>query len=399
MIEAFILLRLVSDYLWEYKELSVLSVALIVAAAAIYFVLKNKRSRLAAPDVLFIAFLLLVTASEIINTNNNSSVDYAKITAFFFIYIAGRLGPMRLSVPVHLGVVGFGGLAAFATAAIMGIGYQNWGSVATFSGGYFFKTDMAISALILLTLVTATLNSRIVIFMAVLFTLYIVFKTNARIALPLTLAIPVLSELIRRGYIQKANTKAILYIVVAACLGMAAFILIDFSALGLLAFDFSDPFSAANTQGRTVIWSAVIDAFIQADHVGKIIGSGLAADVSATAAFSESAALEGTRAHNSFLYLLLCTGIAGSVLFTLLLASIVRRLPLLLRTRDKQSLIISNLFSSLMLTFLWTSLTTEVIIRPQLMVLLFYFSGILVQRNLYLKKLSATNCVKSTSGA
>lgn len=356
------------------------------AAAAIYSSLAKKHVKFVGSDFLFLAFLLMSAISEVLNLGSNSPTEYAKIMAFFLVYVAGRLGPIRLFVPVRLGLVSFCSLATFAAAAFFGIGYQSWGDVATFSGGYFFKTDMAIAALIFLALVTSTLSSRLVIFTATLLALYIVFKTNARIALPLTLAIPIFSELVRRSYVQRLNTKAIAAMFLAASTGMILFFLIDFNTLGLLAFDFSEPFSAANTQGRTVIWSAVLDAYMKADYLRKIIGSGLGADIVATATFSESASLEGTRAHNSYLYLLLSTGIAGSALFFFLLISIIRRVSVLLRTGDKHSLIIANLFSALMLTFFWISLTTEVIIRPQLMALLLYVSGVLVQRNLHLKK-------------
>lgn len=399
MIEALVILRIASDYFWEYKAFSVASAVLAFAAAIIYFSQSRKSARIVSPDILLIAFLLLIATSEAFNQTNSSPADFAKFAAYLLLYIAGRIGPIQLWIPARLGIASLAGLFAFATAAFMGVGYQYWGSVATFSGGYFFKTDMALSALILLALVASTLTSRFLLLTATLFALYIVFKTNARIALPLTLAIPVFAVLVRGGHIQKLNTKTIAYIGLAAGAGMGLFLMIDFRAMGLLAFDFSDPFSAANTQGRTVIWSAVLEAYMQTDPLRKLIGSGLGADSAATAFFSESTHLEGTRAHNSYLYLLLCTGIAGSTFFLVFLFSIIRRLPMLLQSADMQSLIIANLFASLMLTFLWTSLTTEIIIRPQLMVLVFYFSGILVQRNLYLKKLARAYCVENSSGA
>lgn len=399
MIESLVFLRLLSDYFWEHKSIGVICTVLAFSAAAIYFSQSRKSARIVAPDILFLAFLLLVAATDTLNLTTSSAVDFAKFTAFFLLYIAGRVGPIQLWSPILLGIASVVGLFAFATAAFMGIGYQYWGSVATFSGGYFFKTDMAIAALIFLALAASTLTSRVLLLTATLFALYIVFKTNARIALPLTLAIPAFTVLARAGFIKKINIKAIAYISLVAIAGMGLFLMIDFSALGLLTFDFSDPFSAANTQGRTVIWSAVLEAYMQADPLRKLIGSGLGSDSVATATFSESTHLEGTRAHNSFLYLLICTGIAGTTLFILLLLLLFRRVPVLLQSGDRQSLMIANLFSTFMLIFLWTSLTTEIIIRPQLMVLVFYFSGMMLQRNLHLKKLARGHCVQNPAGA
>lgn len=323
--------------------------------------------------------------------------ELIKFIAYFFIYLAGRIGPTNFYKPTGLGFICLTALAAFSTAAFADIGYQYWGSVATFSGGYFFKTDMAISALILLSIVSSTLTSRLAAVVAAALATYIVVKTNARIALPLAIAIPAVAILVRAGHIQKLNTKAIGYFCLIAGIGMSLFLLIDFSALGLLAFDFSDPMSAANTQGRVVIWAALLELYSQADPLRKLIGLGLGADAAATSMYSESLQLEGVRAHNSYLYLLICTGVLGSALFTGLLISISRRVPILLLHGDRQSMIAGILFATLILIFLWTSLTTEIIIRAQLMALVFYLAGIVVQRNLTLKKMALLRRVESST--
>src|SRR5690606_22370415 len=103
--------------------------------------------------------------------------------------------------------------------------------------------------------------------------------------------------------------------------GMALFTFVDFRSMGMLGFDFSDPFSAANTQGRSVIWSALLEAYGKASLFEQAFGMGLTADAKATAIFSESPFLEGTRAHNSYLYLLVCTGLIGSLIFYYLIYS------------------------------------------------------------------------------
>lgn len=397
MIELLIITRLVSDYLWEYKEISAASATLFLITNLLYFLHKNNTFKLLSTDLLFLAFLSLLTFTEIANSTTSSPVELVKFIAYFFIYLAGRIGPTNFQKAAHLGSICLTALIAFSVAAFAGIGYQYWGSVATFSGGYFFKTDMAISALILLAIVSSTLTSRLAAVIAAFFATYIVFKTNARIALPLTIAIPAFAILVRAGYIQRLNARALGYFCLIAGIGMSLFLLIDFRALGLLAFDFSDPFSAANTQGRSVIWAALLEAYSQADPLRKLIGLGLGADAVATSMYSASAQLEGVRAHNSYLYLLICTGVFGSVLFASLLISIFRRAPILILHGDRQSMIAVILFATLMLIFLWTSLTTEIIIRAQLMALVFYSSGIVVQRNLTLKKMAILRRAESST--
>lgn len=397
MIDLLVFSRLLSDYLWEYKAIGSAGVLIFLAANFIYFLYKKNTFKLVGTDLVFLAFLSLLISTEITNSTTGSPVELLKFIAYFFIYLAGRIGPTTFTKPTHLGAICLLGLIAFSAAAFAGIGYQYWGSIATFSGGYFFKTDMAISALILLAIVSSTLTSHLAAVIAAFFATYIVFKTNARIALPLTIAIPAFAILVRAGYIQRLNTRALGYFCLIAGIGMSLFLLIDFRALGLLAFDFSDPFSAANTQGRSVIWAALLEAYSQADPLRKLIGLGLGADAAATSMYSASAQLEGVRAHNSYLYLLICTGVFGSVLFASLLISIFRRAPILILHGDRQSMIAVILFATLMLVFLWTSLTTEIIIRAQLMALVFYSSGIVVQRNLTLKKMAILRRAESST--
>lgn len=397
MIETLITIRLISDYLWESKATGAASAVIFIATALVFFTYKNNKFRPVGTDLLFASFLLVALTAEITNPTNSSMVELMKFIAYFFIYLAGRIGPTNFHKPNGLGFICLTALAAFSAAAFADIGYQYWGSVATFSGGYFFKTDMAISALILLAIVSSTLTSRLAAVIAAFFATYIVFKTNARIALPLTIAIPAFAILVRAGYIQRLNAKALGYFCLIAGIGISLFMLIDFRALGLLAFDFSDPFSAANTQGRTVIWAALLEAYLQADPLRKLIGLGLGADAAATSMYSASAQLEGVRAHNSYLYLLICTGILGSALFASLLISIFRRVPALILHGDRQSMIAGILFATLILIFLWTSLTTEIIIRAQLMALVFYLAGIVVQRNLTLKKMAILRRVESST--
>ncbi len=169
------------------------------------------------------------------------------------------------------------------------------------------------------------------------------------------------------------------------------FALIDFRSLGMLGFDFSDPFSAANTQGRSVIWSALLHAYSNAPFMSQLFGSGLSADAEATRIFSESAQLEGVRAHNSYLYLLLCMGIMGSLAFYWLIYSTLKKASFLLMQDDESHRVIPTISCALIILFFWLSMTTEIIIRPQLMILLFFFSGLHVQSYLKVKKAMRAN--------
>jgi O-antigen ligase len=386
VLDLLIATRVFSDYLWEYKAASVINVILFLLASITYAIFSKRAFRATSTDKIFILFLVSIIIAEVINPATRSLLELAKFLAYFALYISGRLGPIRLAKPKVLGVFCLIPLFGFSLAALRGYGYQDWGAVPTFSGGYFFKTDMAISALIFLMLVCTT-SSIFISLAAVTLASYIVFKTNTRIALPLCLIIPLLALLFRSGHVKRIDLKLVLYVVLAAAAAMGLFLVIDFSDLGLLGFNFDDPYSAANTQGRSVIWAALLDGFMGAEPVKQIFGLGLGADAALTSAFSESRQLEGVRAHSSYLYLLVCGGISGSLLFFALILSIMRFIPILLAAGDKASLSIAMLASLLIFVFFWVSLTTEIIIRAQLMSLVFYLSGIVVQRSLYLKQL------------
>ena len=392
MIELITISRFLTDYFWEYKLLSILHAAgslAIPVALLIHF--KMIPLKICQTDKIFFTFSFLTIVSFVVSFNNESIVDFLKFITYFFFYFIGRLIPVKLANGKTLGVFALLALSFLSVLAFTGNGYKSWGGVNTFTGGYFFKTDLAIASLIFLAAVFANLQNKIVLFAAISGAAYLVFKSNARIALPLVLIIPLFITISLRQKFIKINVKTIAVGLIVSALSMSLFFLIDFKALGMLGFDFSDPYSAANTQGRSVIWHAVFQAYSNSDLIGKLFGLGFDADSRATHLFSESIQLEGVRAHSSYLYLLICMGIFGSFVFYYLLYSIFSKIPFLLRYGNRDAIKIAVLSATFFILFAWLSLTTEIVIRPQLMVLLFFFSGLHVQLYLNLKNKDITN--------
>lgn len=387
LIELIAVSRFLTDYFWEYKALSVLH-AIISLVTALFLLVFFKRNsyRACNTDKAFLVFFLLTVFALAQNLNSNSAVDFLKFSTYLSFYFVGRLIPASLTKVNAFGLFSLMSLIGLALLALAGVGYQSWGNVSTFTGGYFFKTDLAISSLIFLAVAFVTLQRKLLLALALLCAAYLVFKSNARIALPLVIIIPAFVTMALRGTLTKINAKAVSVALIAAVVGMALFTVIDFRSLGMLGFDFTAPFSAANTQGRSVIWSALLQAYSEAGFTGKLIGMGFDADARATSLFSESVQLEGVRAHNSYLYLLICMGVLGSFSFYYLIYSAFLKVPFLLRHGNKKATEVATLSSSLLILFIWLSLTTEVIIRPQLMVPLFLFTGLHVQHYLKLKK-------------
>lgn len=384
MIELIVFGRLISDYLWDYKALSVAHSILSVLLAIFVLVnLKKSSIKVCNTDRIFLAFITFAIIALVKNPTDDSIIIFLKITTYLSIYFVGRIIPPTMAKAKLLGACSLTLLAGLTIYALAGKGYETRGAVSTFTGGYFFKTDLAISALILLAISFTTLTSKSLLALSLLFSAFLIFKSNARIALPLVLILPIIAIMLPRGSLTKISFKTIASTLAFITIGMALFTLIDFQALGMLGFDFSDPYSASNTQGRSVIWGAILQSYSDANIIDKFTGMGFDADTIATAGFTGSENIEGLRAHNSYLYLLICMGLFGSLSFYLLLYSAFSKIHFIIIQKNKNSTRIATLSTSLLILFIWLSMTTEIVIRPQLMVPLFLFTGLHVQ--LYLK--------------
>lgn len=392
MIELIVITRMVVDFFWEYKALSGLH-ALLAVVVVVLVVSKAKKDRFKVCEVdkLFFLFVALTVFSLSRSFSDSALNEYFKFFAYLGFYFSGRALSAKIKSLSSLGVFSCLSLLGLSVSAVAGFGYTSWGGISTFTGGYFFKTDMAIASLIFLVFVFATVTNRLVLAFSLVLAAYLVFKSNARIALPLVVIIPIFVMMALHGKLKSINLKSVVVVLAAAVMGMAMFALVDFRSIGMLGFDFSDPFSAANTQGRSVIWAALLQAFTHASLVSQLFGSGLNADVEATRLFSESLSLEGVRAHNSYLYLLLCMGVMGSLAFYWLIYSVLNKAVFLLKQDDHGLRVVPTISCAFIVMFCWLSMTTEIVIRPQLMILLFFFSGLHVQSYLKVKKAVRAN--------
>lgn len=384
LIELIVVGRIISDYLWDYKVLSIAH-SIFSALLAVFVLVSLKRSsiKICNTDRLFILFLIFAIISLSKNLSEDSMVIFLKITTYLSLYFVGRIIPPYMAKAKVLGVCALAFSIGLTVYALTGKGYETRGIVSAFTGGYFFKTDLAISALILLTLTFTTLTNKSLLVLSLLLSAFLTFKSNARIALPLVIILPMIAIMLPRGKLTKISLKTITLTLSFITIGMGLFTLIDFQSLGMLGFDFSDPYSASNTQGRSVIWGAIFQSYLDANIIDKLTGMGFDADTTATAGFTGSENIEGLRAHNSYLYLLICMGILGSLSFYTLIYSAFSKIHFIITQKNKNSIRIATISSSLLVLFVWLSMTTEIVIRPQLMVPLFFFTGLHVQ--LYLK--------------
>lgn len=377
MIDLLFLLRFFADFFWEYKILNIFFVFVCAFLAILRNVGRTVFFRVTASDVILLLFIGYISILEIIYCIYPSSIEYAKFVAFFILYFAGRLGPVRFSFPMLTASLAFLLISIFFLLSFFGVAYQEWGNVYTFTGGYYFKTDLTLSVLILFSLICSLVRAKTVMVIVFLMVGFVVVKSNARIALPLVFVLPLMSFFLRRGSVNFSKISAILLLTVS--FGGVVFYMIDFNSMGLLGFDFADPFSRSNTQGRSVIWLALLEGYLFYDIQSMLFGHGLGGDVALTRLFSEASRFAGVRAHNSYIYLLICTGLFGFIIFWVFIFQIIGHMFNVLFYRDDLSVFLALLF----VIFFWLSLTTEIIIRPQLMALIFYFSGIVVQISVF----------------
>ena len=386
MIELIATSRFLVDYFWEYKILSILH--LVASLIIVSFLAMHRQIysfNICKTDKIFVFFAILSVISLTRSFSNDAFLDFVKFTSYLLFYFIGRIIPAKLANGKFLGVTGLIALLSLSALALTGNGYKYWGDVYTFTGGYFYKTDLAIASLIFITVVFVYLNNKNVLFIAFICAVYLIFKSNARIALPLVLILPFYIKFNLQKNFNKISSKKIIIGLVYLSIGMALLSSIDFRAFGMLGFDFSDPYSDANMQGRTYIWHSILQAYRNSDAFEKIFGLGFGADIRATNLLSDNVQLEGSRAHNSYLYLLVCMGLLGSTVFYYLLFTIYSKIPFVLRYGSKGAVKISLLAGSFLILFVWLSMTTEIVIRPQLMILFFFFSGLHVRQYIKLK--------------
>ncbi|WP_439449240.1 O-antigen ligase family protein [Stenotrophomonas sp. ATs4] len=372
MIEILLLTRILVDYAWEYKSLNVIHTGFVLVAAAFYISRKLRTdAKLRKTDILVLLFAIYVVYSFITTRTDRGLYDFVKLMPCAAYYAIGRFYNRSPTMSILPGAAA-ATIAGLFLAAMLGVGYIDWGGIKTFTAGYFFKTDAALGVVVLTAFALLWSRNTLVIAALVLIGSSVVFATNARIAIPLVLVLPGLLYLSQRGLFSK-STKALAFTSALTVLAIGLFSFIDLGSLNLLGLDLSDPFSDKNTQGRTHIWAALINYYNTLDIYHKLTGAGLAADIVAASNFYQNDGFTESRAHNSFLWLLVCFGWLGGALYLSMLAGFVRQAHTMALENPKSKLLF--LFAGLFVVFLVFSISTEAVVKPQITFPLFLFAG------------------------
>lgn len=187
-------------------------------------------------------------------------------------------------------------------------GWMQWGSVRTFKGYYFFKTDLAYALVFSLLIVAFYLKNRITPllgFLMLLVAVQVVFA-NSRLNY-LTLLCVLFFLAIKQGF--KARLL-LTYAALAVAVGVVAFLMIDPSQL--LGFDFSN--TRSFSQGRTDIWAGLWAGMKQFSPAEWLFGRGYFGDAALLAEQSD-AGQKIHNAHNELLHLVTTQGLVGLCIY------------------------------------------------------------------------------------
>jgi len=237
------------------------------------------------------------------------------VSPFVFFILVAYAADRWLSYALLIGAV----LTILINAALLPFdyGWVNWGSVHTFKGYYFFKTDLAY-ALTFAVLTCAFYARNSITPTLALLTLVAaaqVVLANSRLNYVSFVCVMIFIG-VKEGLSLRALVR---YGVLFGILALLVVFLYDPTAL--LGFDISN--EEAFTQGRSVTWSNLVQSQLNSSPLQWAFGRGPFADLLLSAEMAGSGDM-AHNAHNEVLHLLFTQGIVGSAFYAALWFKLVR---------------------------------------------------------------------------
>ena len=342
-IKYLMLIKPIIDMLWNISLLNYF----IMLYAIVILVIEYRDSKIRVKNIdLFIIIALWLIAISFVHEMNSTTVRaLLKLVSPFILYYIGRNTKEDPSVLMHYMCNGY--ILAFLIdiiALILGKGFVYWGHALTFTGFYFFKTDIGVALLWLMFLIVfneiwfCKRKIRALIMLSISFVMIIL--TNSRMTLILTLFLAVISFLYYRekntGHPIKVRLRLIL-------LGICALI------IGIYLIRLSDLYSAGNLQGRDAIWNYLMEKFNSECFFKKMFG------VSLNSYISGDTYLSGLSSHNIYIGILYSFGYFGSMLFVIYIGVLIRKL----NSEKNRILFYATLFSMSLLLIYGISVNTH----------------------------------------
>lgn len=297
-------LKPIVDMLYAYQFLDIILLVLVL------FFLVNKRiDKFVFLDFIVVLLLGLFALSFAQDTNGLNT--FIKIASAFLMYFLGRMYYKSWYKYVYQLQKGFIIILIITLFSyITGIGYIQWGSVNTFTGFYFFKTDLAAAMTQCAIMLCIMPKLKRIDYLLLITCCYLAFISNARMYYFIILILLGLIFIYQRYPYKRIEINTKFFVIIIVCI---VGLLIGLNILGRYIDDFllfkidnaSDLMNDSNTQGRNQIWEKIYDHFQNQNLVTRLIGIDLVSD----SIYGEH------NSHNVYLKILYSTGYIGISLF------------------------------------------------------------------------------------
>lgn len=295
----------------KYGYILLLGFAALFARYGMAFqgVAADPRNKSLLAYILLIALYFFFLFGLAIAYGGSLSEIFKIVSPFVFFVLVAYAADRWLIYALAAGAV----LTIVVNAAMLpfDFGWVMWGSVKTFKGYYFFKTDLAyaLSFSVLIYAFYARNSITPVLALLLLLAAVEVILANSRLNYLSFLCVVVFIAIKEGMSLRSIIRYGLLFGLLAL---VAAFI---YDPTKLLGFDVSN--EAAFTQGRSVTWEHLLDAQADSSPLEWLFGRGAFADLSLSQEIN-GAGQAAHNAHNEILHLLFTQGIFGSAFYVVL---------------------------------------------------------------------------------
>ncbi len=317
-----VVLKPVADALYEveavkYGYILLLFVASLFARAGQAF----QRAEVDPRNGCFLPFIWLIVAyfcfhfGLLLVYRGNLAEIFKIVSPFVFFILVAYAADRWLMHALALGAI----LTIVGNAAILPFdyGWVDWGTIRTFKGFYYFKTDLAYA--LCFSIVICSLYSRnkvTVPLMALVFLSAIqVVLANSRLNY-LSFALVLIFLAVKQGFSLASIARYGLLVGI-----VAVTVLWTYDPTKLLGFESDD--LRAFTQGRNTTWERLLSSLLNYSPIEWLFGKGPFADL-----FLSLEAVRGSQAannaHNEALHLIYTQGIFGTLFYVLLWVQVFR---------------------------------------------------------------------------
>lgn len=307
-------LKILADMFWQFPVLDMLLLGFALVILGLH--LPQSRVSYGLPDAASVLLLTLLTFS--FSKSVDGAVVFFKMASAITLYFLGRESSESFNEAVKgVLIASIFVLILNAATFVSGAGFQTWGDANTFSGPYYFKTDLASAMSLVLITGLYYINQPIIKIIYLIVCSLLIVASNAR-------AYYIILLLTGGLYITyRLNIRITVKLAIYGLVGiLGALYLLNwifstgiFQDMGYVGIQFdslSDLFDAANTQGRNAIWDDLFSRISSGGLGAQLLGFDLTGDI---------VVVNGSEygAHSLYVGLLYNTGVIGLACFMYLL--------------------------------------------------------------------------------